>query len=159
MEKYLSYLPYITDISKTLITTIGVVVGLGVSLWKYLNTLRMEQKRLNYENFKDLINTLSISFRNKDHWKSTPEMISMIYQLSSFKSKEYSQISLAVLDFYKEELQGHNLSDVHKLHIGNAIKYVINELTMTKLDRFFASLRMTVRRLMLSRSDSLTTVE
>ena len=136
MEKYL---PYITDIIKTLVTVNGVIFGLWISIWKYLDTKNREEKRLSYENFMEITDRLAELAASK----VIPilKLKLTIYQLQYLK--EYSQTIIPILNHMKEDTPGFP-SEASRNDYNNTIDYVINELDKKSwLDRFFALLRMT----------------
>jgi len=130
MEKYLQYAPYIT-------TIIAVLSILGGFL-KYIDSRNREEKRLSYENFLQI--TDKIAKLSTPHGKiSVLELILTIYQLQNLKN--YSKTIIPILVYLKAcppNFDGKKSENYYN----EAIDYVLNELNMSKLDRFFASLRM-----------------
>lgn len=130
MEKYLPY-----------ITAIVAVFGFVFSAWQYIDMRNREEKRKNYENFMNITDRLA----ELTNANTIPELklIFTIYQLQYLK--EYKETIIPVLNKMKDRPPNFESKDSRNAY-NNAIDFVLNKLGMSRLDRFFASLRMTKKR-------------
>lgn len=83
------------------ITAIIAICGFVFSVWKYIDLKEREEKRLLYENYSKLLD--SLSGKILDNGRITIEisfLIGCIYKLLEFP--QYKKISLPVLIYMKE---------------------------------------------------------
>ncbi len=111
------FLPYITAI-----IAIG---GFLFSVWKYIELKKIEENRLNYENFNKVLSNLSGKMLDNGSVKiDIGFLIGNLYQLLNFE--QYKNVSLPVLEYMKNvPIQTDENSAIH---IHKALHEVANKL-------------------------------